>query len=347
MDSAGDRGKNRQWLLARRPRGLVTQDDFVWSERDVPAPEDGDVLVRNLYLSCDPTQRGWMSADTYLPAVPLGEVMRSFAVGEVVESRAPGFSPGQLVQGLFGWQDWAIARPGTPSAPSPLPRGVPVETAMSALGLTGITAYFGLTEIGRPRQGETVVVSGAAGATGSVAGQIARIQGCRVVGIAGGPAKCRYLVDDLRFDAAIDDRAEDVGERLRETCPRGVDVFFDNVGGAALEAALENLALHGRVVLCGAISRYGDAAPPRGPRNYLNLLVRRGRMEGFIVLDYMPRAAEAIAALSGWMREGRLKDRVDVQLGLENAPAALVRLFKGENQGKQLVKIAEASRPAG
>ncbi len=338
-------GKNRQWLVKRRPRGLVTPEDFEWAERPVPDPEDGELLVRNLYLSCDPTQRGWMSADTYLPAVPLGEVMRSFAVGEVVASRAPSFAPGQLVQGLFGWQDYAIARPGTSSAPAPLPAGASIETAMSALGVTGITAYFGLLEIGRPRPGETVVVSGAAGATGSVVGQIAKIEGCRVVGIAGGPAKCQYLTE-LGFDTAIDYRSEDVAARLRETCPGGVDVFFDNVGGAALEAALEQLALRGRIVLCGAISRYNDAAPPRGPRNYLNLLVKRGRMEGFIVLDYMPRAAEAVAALSGWMRAGKLRDRVDVQHGFENAPSALVRLFKGENQGKQLVKIAEPSRGA-
>ncbi len=342
-----DPAKNRQWLLARRPRGAVTREDFEWSERPIPEPADGEILVRNLYVSCDPTQRGWMAADTYLPAVAIGEVMRAFAVGEVVESRAPRFSPGQLVQGLFGWQDYAIVSPGSPAAPAPLPPDVPIETAMSALGLTGITAYFGLLEVGRPQPGETVVVSGAAGATGSVVGQVARIKGCRAVGIAGGPEKCRYLVEQLGFDAAIDYRNEDLSQRLRETCPKGVDVFFDNVGGPALEAALERLAMRGRVVLCGAISSYNDAAPPRGPRNYLNLLVRRGRMEGFIILDFMKRAPEAVAALAQWMREGKLKDRVDVEHGLEKAPDALLRLFTGQNQGKQLVKIAEPSaRPA-
>jgi NADPH-dependent curcumin reductase CurA len=338
---------NHQWLLERRPRGLVTREDFRWAEQPIPSPADGEVLVRNLYLSCDPTQRGWMAADTYLPAVALGEVMRSFAAGEVVESRAPRFQRGELVQGLFGWQEYAIARPNTPSAPARLPPGASIETAMSALGLTGITAYFGLLEIGRPVAGETVVVSGAAGATGSIVGQIAKLKGCRVVGIAGGPEKCQYVVRDLGFDAAVDYRAEDVSERLRATCPDGVHVYFDNVGGAALEAALERLALRGRVVLCGAIARYNDAAPPRGPRNYLNLLVRRGRMEGFIVLDYMSRAREAVAALSGWLQEGKIKDRVDVQHGLESAPDALARLFKGENQGKQLVKIAERITAAG
>jgi hypothetical protein len=212
---------------------------------------------------------------------------------------------------------------------------------MSALGITGITAYFGLLEVGRPQPGETVVISGAAGATGSIAGQIARIQGCRAVGIAGGADKCRLLTAELGFDAAIDYKSENVAARLRETCPQGIDVFFDNVGGSILDAALAQLAMRGRVVLCGAIARYQDAEPAPGPKNYLNLLVRRGRMEGFIVLDYLPRAAEAVAAMAGWLREGKIKDRVDVQEGLENAPAALARLFRGENQGKQLVRIAD------
>jgi NADPH-dependent curcumin reductase CurA len=334
---------NRQWLLARRPRGMVAPEDFRWAEGPAPEPAEGEVLVRNLYLSCDPTQRGWMAGDTYLPKVELGEVMRSFAAGEVVASRDARFQEGDLVQGLFGWQDYAIARSRTPSAAAPLPTGVPIETAMSALGLTGITAYFGLLEVGRPQPGETVVVSGAAGATGSAAGQIARIQGCRVVGIAGGPEKCRRLVEDLGFDAAIDYRTEDVTKRLRETCPDGIDVFFDNVGGEILDAALANLARRGRVVLCGAIARYNDRVAEPGPRNYLSLLVNRGRMEGFIVLDYMPRAAEAVAALGAWLREGKLKDRVDVVEGLERAPEALARVFTGENRGKQLVKVADPS----
>jgi len=331
---------NRQWLLARRPSGLVSADDFRWVESPVPVAGEGDVLVRNLYLSCDPTQRGWMAADSYLPAVKIGDVMRSFAVGEVVESRDPRFQPKELVQGLFGWQDYALARPGTPSAPSRIAPGVPVETAMGALGLTGQTAYFGLLDVGKPKPGETVVVSGAAGATGSAVGQIAKIKGCRAVGIAGGEAKCRYLLE-LGFDAAIDYKSEDVAKRLRATCPSGVDIYFDNVGGPVLDAALENLAMRGRVVLCGAISRYNDSIPTAGPRNYLSLLVRRGRMEGFIVLDYFPRSAEAVEALSGWVREGKLKERFDVQHGLENAPGALARLFKGENQGKQLIRIAD------
>jgi NADPH-dependent curcumin reductase CurA len=334
--------KNRQWLLARRPQGMLSKDDFTWVENGpMPAVGEGEVLVRNLWLSVDPTQRGWIAGDTYLPAVKIGEVVRSFAVGKVIESRHPGFKPGQLVQGLFGWQDYASAKPGAESAPAPVVPGVSIETAMSALGVTGITAYFGLLEVGRPKAGETVVVSGAAGATGSIVGQIAKIHGCRAIGIAGGAEKCRWLVDEYGFDAAIDYKSEQVGKRLKELCPKGVDVFFDNVGGEILDAALARLARRGRVVLCGAIARYNDTSQAPGPKNYLNLLVQRGRMEGFIVLDYMPRAAEAVAALSGWLKEGRLKDRVDVEKGLENAPQALGRLFKGENRGKQLVRIAE------
>jgi len=332
---------NRQWLLARRPRGEVSPEDFRWAEGPVPEPGEGEVLVRNLLLSCDPTQRGWMAGDTYLPAVKIDAVMRAIAAGEVVASRHPAWSPGDLAQGMFGWQDYAVARPGTPTAPGPVFPGVPLETAMSALGLTGLTAYFGLLEVGRPRAGETVVVSGAAGATGSAVGQIARIQGCRAIGIAGGAEKCRTLTGQFGFDAAIDYKSEDVAARLRALCPKGIDLFFDNVGGEILDAALENLAMRGRVVICGAISGYSDSAPPPGPRNYLNLLIKRGRMEGFIILDFMSRAAEALPSLAGWLRDGRLKDRVDVVQGLENAPLALRRLFRGENQGKQLVRVAE------
>jgi NADPH-dependent curcumin reductase CurA len=332
---------NRQWLLARRPQGLMSADDFKWTESPVPEPGEGEILVRNVYLSCDPTQRGWAASDTYLPAVKIGDVMRSFAVGRVMASRDPQFPVGQMVQGLFGWQDYCVTRSGGPYPILPVPPGVPIETAMSILGNTGMTAYFGLLEVGRPHLGETVLVSGAAGATGSAVGQIAKIQGCRAVGIAGGPEKCRYLTNELGFDASIDYKSENVMTRLRETCPRGVDVYFDNVGGRILDAALMHLAFHGRVVICGSISIYNDVASASGPKNYLKLLTQRGRMEGFVVLDYMPRAAEAIEAMTRWIQEGRLKDQVDVQDGLENAPAAVARLFRGENRGKQLLRIAD------
>jgi NADPH-dependent curcumin reductase CurA len=334
---------NRQWLLARRPQGMISSDDFRWAESPAPEPTDGEILVRNLYLSCDPTQRGWIASDTYLPAVKIGEVMRSFALGEVLISRDPRFKPGQLVQGLFGWQDYCVARQGGPYPILRVPSGAPIETAMSILGNTGMTAYFGLLEVGRPSPGETVVVSGAAGATGSAVGQIAKIKGCRAVGIAGGAEKCSYLTNELGFDAAIDYKSDNVMTRLRETCPKGIDVYFDNVGGRILDAALMHLAFRGRVVICGAISSYNDVAAAPGPKNYLKLLVQRGRMEGFVVIDYLSRAEEAMEALAGWLREGKLKDQVDVQYGLETAPAAVARLFRGENRGKQLLKIADPS----
>jgi NADPH-dependent curcumin reductase CurA len=336
-----DHPTNRQWLLAARPTAIVDESHFRWAEEPVPEPHaDGEILVRNLYLSLDPTQRGWMARDTYLPAIPIGGVIRSFAVGRVVVSRHPDFAPGDLVQGLFGWQDYALVTDRGPSAPSKVVPGVPIPLAMSALGMTGLTAYFGLLDVGRPVAGETVVVSGAAGATGSAAGQIAKIKGCRVIGIAGGPAKCAWLVDELGFDAAVDYKSENVAARLRELCPAGINVYFDNVGGAVLDAALARLADRGRVVLCGAISQYSSEQPV-GPKNYLNLVVKRGRMEGFLVFDYLPRAREAVADLAAWVQSGRFKDRVDVAEGLENAPRALRRLFLGENTGKQLLKVAD------
>jgi NADPH-dependent curcumin reductase CurA len=333
--------ENRQWLLARRPQGRLSAADFTWTRSPIPEPRDGELLVRNLYLSCDPTQRSWIAGDTYLPRVKIGEVMRSIAVGEVIESRLSGFEPGQLVQGMFGWQDYCAAGPGGLFPVRHLPRGASIEASMSVLGLTGLTAYFGLLDVGAARAGETVVVSGAAGATGSIAGQIARIKGCRAVGIAGGEEKCRYLAGELGFDAAIDYKAENVAARLRQTCPHGIDVFFDNVGGRVLDLAILSLAHKGRVVICGGISSYDDVSGAEGPRNYMNLVARRARMEGFVVTDHFDRADQAIADLSAWVDQGELRYRVDVQHGLENAPGAVARLFDGHNRGKQLLKIAD------
>jgi hypothetical protein len=310
-------------------------------EEPVPEPsKDGEFVVRNLVLSCDPTQRGWISRDTYLPAIPIGQVIRSGGAGRVVASKNPAFSVGDRVVGMLGWQDYALIRPGT-AQPNKLPPGVPLETAMSVLGATGITAYFGLLEVGKPKAGETVVVSGAAGATGSVVGQIARIQGCRSIGIAGGKDKCDWLLKEARFDAAIDYKAEDVAARLGALCPTGIDVYFDNVGGDLLDTALVQLAMRGRIVLCGAISTYNDGELRPGPKHYLNLLMKRGRMEGFLVLDYMARATEAIAHLWPWVENGQIVYRVDVARGIESAPDALRRLFLGQNRGKQLVRIAD------
>ncbi len=331
--------KNRQWLLARRPQGTLQDADFTFVENEAPTPGEGEVLVRNLMLSCDPTQRGWIAGDTYLPAVKIGEVVRSLGAGRIEASTAPGFAVGDMVSGLVGWQDYVALTPR--GQLNKLPPGAPLELAMSVLGLTGITAYFGLLEVGRPVAGETVVVSGAAGATGSVVGQIAKIKGCRAVGIAGGAEKCRWLTEAAGFDAAIDYKTENVPVRLKELCPKGIDVFFDNVGGDILDAALARLAMRGRVVLCGAIANYNATEQAPGPKNYLNLLIQRGRMEGFIVIDYMPRASEAVAALAGWVQAGQIQYEVDVQHGLENAPATLRRLFEGRNEGKQLLRIAE------
>jgi NADPH-dependent curcumin reductase CurA len=334
-------GKNRQWILNARPTGALTGTEFRWNEAPIPQPADGQVLVRNLWLSFDPTQRNWMVLDSYVPKIPLGEVMRAFGVGQVIQSRHPDFKPGELVQGGFGWQDYIATDGRGFGGMHKLPSGVPPNLALSLFGITGPTAYFGITDIGQVKAGETVVVSGAAGSTGSVAGQIAKIKGCRVIGTAGGKEKCDWLVEVAGFDGAIDYKSEDIGVRLSALCPNGIDVFFDNVGGIVLNEVLARINLKARIVLCGAISRYNDAVPPPGPSNYFNLTPKRARMEGFIILDYGPRFPEAIEALGRWQREGRLVQKEDVAVGLENAPRTLMRLFTGENFGKQLLKIAD------
>jgi NADPH-dependent curcumin reductase CurA len=334
---------NRQWILRARPHGVLDESCFEWREVPVSQPADGQVLVRNLLLSFDPTQRGWMTRDTYVPKIPLGEVMRAAAVGQVVESHMPGYAAGDLVQGGFGWQDYAVSDGSGPFPMRKLPPGAPPNLALSLFGITGLTAYFGVVDVGRPREGETFVVSAAAGATGSVAGMIAKIQGCRVIGIAGGPVKCDWLLKEAAFDAAVDYKNEDVGERLSALCPAGVDVYFDNVGGKTLDEVLARIARGARIVLCGAISRYEHEDFGPGPGNYFNLILQRARMQGFLVLDYGARFPEAIEKLAGWLAEGRLKQKEDIQEGLENAPRTLMRLFRGENFGKQLLKLADPS----
>jgi NADPH-dependent curcumin reductase CurA len=334
---------NRQWVLVSRPSGMPSRENFELREAPVPELADGQFLVRNLYLSCDPAQRAWMSRDTYVPMIPLGDVMHSGATGQVVRSKHEGFREGELVSGMFGWQDYAVSDGRGFMPVTKLPAGVPIPTCMSALGLTGLTAYFGMLDVGDPKRGDGVLVSGAAGATGSIAAQIAKIRGARVVGIAGGAEKCAWLTRELGLDAAIDYRSERVARRVHELFPKGCDVYFDNVGGEILDAALGALAIGGRIVLCGAISSYNATELPAGPRSYTNLIVRRGRMEGFLVTDYAARFGEAIAELARWSAEGKVRDRVDVVDGLENAPEAFRRLFTGDNLGKQLVRIAEPS----
>ena len=326
---------NRRITLARRPAGEVTTDCFASDEVDVPEPGPGEALVKVGWLSIDPTIRGWMAMDTYLPAIEVGAPIRSGGLGEVVASNNDDYPVGSTLFGMTGWQEYAVLGPGS----NPIPDGIDPTAALSVFGITGLTAYFGLLDVGRPVAGETVLVSGAAGATGSVVGQIAKIKGCRVVGIAGSAEKCAWLTDELGFDAAINYRTDDVRSAIRTACPNGVDVFFDNVGGDILEAALGNLALRGRVVLCGAIATYNDTAPRPGPNNLSLLISQRGRMEGFIILDYMSRANEAIGELAGWVMGGDVKFAVDVVDGLENAPSALDRLFTGANQGKVMVRL--------
>jgi NADPH-dependent curcumin reductase CurA len=338
-------GSNRQWVLNARPTAALTGNEFRWNEAPIPRPADGQVLVRNLWLSFDPTQRGWMARDTYIPMVPLGEVMRAAGVGQVIESRHPDFKPADLVLGAFGWQDYVATDGQGFMTMRKLPPGLPPNLALSLFGITGPTAYFGITDVGQVKAGETVVVSGAAGSTGSVAGQIAKIKGCRVIGTAGGMTKCDWLVKEAGFDGAIDYKSENIADRLSALCPDGIDVFFDNVGGTVLNEVLARINLKARIVLCGAISLYNDAVPPPGPANYPNLISRRGRMEGFIVLDYAARFPEAIAALDRWRQEGRLVQKEDIATGLENAPRTLMRLFTGENFGKQLLKIADPPLP--
>jgi NADPH-dependent curcumin reductase CurA len=331
---------NHQIVLKSRPRGPVSREHFETRSTPVPELEDGQVLLRTLYLSIDPTIRGWIERDTYLPAIELGAVVRSAGAGVVVESKNPKFAQGDRVFTMVGWQKYAIVSDG--DRPMTIPEGIALEDALSVLGVTGLTAYFGLTEIGQPKAGETLLVTGAAGATGSVVVQIAKAKGCRVIGVAGSDAKCAWLTGELGADAAINYKTENVGQRLGETCPAGIDVFFDNVGGPILNEALARLALHARVVLCGAISQYEKFENVYGPPNYINLIARRARMEGFIVLDYMHRYMEGAMALGALLAEGKLKHKTTVIQGLDNAPDALRRLFTGEHEGKLLVRVAEA-----
>jgi NADPH-dependent curcumin reductase CurA len=336
--------RNRQWLLEKRPQGIIKESDFRWNETPVPALKDGQVLVRNLAFSFDPTQRGWMSMDTYMPAIPLGHTMKAGTIGQVVESRREGFAKGDLVQGLFGWEDYTVNGGEGLMGLQKLPRGTDPILALSLLGTTGLTAYFGTLAVGAVKAGDTFVVSGAAGATGSVSGMIAKIKGCRVVGIAGGREKCDWLLKEAGFDAAIDYKSENVGEALTKYCPQGINVYFDNVGGEILDDALARLANGARVVLCGAISQYNNLGErtPVGPKNYFSLIMQHARMEGFLVFHFMPRYSEAIAEMSKWYAAGKLKNQVDLQQGLENAPKTIIRLFTGANFGKQLLKLGDA-----
>jgi hypothetical protein len=331
--------RNRRMVLAERPTGMVDESTVRLEEVDIPQPGADEALARVRYISIDPTIRTWMDdAPGYLPPIALDEVVRSGGIVEVVESNSEQHKPGDLLFGFSGWQDYVIA--SAANGYQPLPNGVSPTLALSLFGITGMTAYFGLIDVGKVKEGDVVVVSGAAGATGSTVGQIAKIKGAaKVIGIAGGPEKCASIVDDLGFDEAIDYKNENVSARLREAAPDGIDLFFDNVGGEILDACLAQLALRGRIVLCGAISGYNDRGAASGPANYANLIIKRGRMEGFLILDYFDRLDEGRADVATWLGEGKIKSSEHIVEGLENAPDALNLLFTGGNTGKVIVQV--------
>lgn len=333
--------QNRQVLLAARPVGAPKESDFELVSTPMPEPSPGEVLVRALYLSLDPYLRGRMSAaKSYAEPVALGAVMTGGVVGEVVRSESSRFAAGDIVEGLLGWQEYAVARASTLRR---VDKSVePISYALGVLGMPGMTAYFGLLEVGRPKPGDTVVVSAASGAVGSLVGQIAKIGGCRVVGTAGSDEKVAYVRDELGFNAAINYRTcTDLPAALAEACPRGVDVYFDNVGGPVTDAAVDALAFKARVVVCGYISGYNLTEPYRGPSHLRQILVKRARIEGFLVLDWLDRYPEGLARMAAWLKSGQLTYKEHVVEGLEAAPRGLIDLLEGKNFGKMLVKIAE------
>ena len=328
---------NHQVILAEKPRGKLALENFQFAEAEVPSPTDGEVLVKARYVSLDAANRAWMQGVTYRAALGAGEVMAGGSLAEVVESRADHLSPGDLVFAETGWQEFA-AVPAKHLAK--LPKLEPLTHLLSVYGVTGLTAYFGLLRVGGPKPGETVVVSAAAGAVGSIVGQIAKIKGATVIGIAGGAEKCAWLTGELGFDAAIDYKLGDVRRALRAACPNGVDVYFDNVGGDIFEAALFNMNNHGRIVCCGAVSQYDDVPPAHGPRGVPGLIVtKRLKVDGFVVMDFYADKDAALAELKSWVEAGKIKVQEDVIDGLENLPAALIGLLAGENRGKRMVRV--------
>jgi NADPH-dependent curcumin reductase CurA len=336
--------ENRRMTLARRPVGAVTPDDFQVDLQPIPEPAEGEYVVKVGWIGFEPAMRGWLNdIPSYVPPVQIGEVMRARGVGEVVSSRNDEYPVGTLVSGNFGWQEFALGGGDGIMGTSKIPAGVPPTAALGVFGTTGLTAYFGLLDVGRPKAGDTVLVSGAAGATGSIVGQIAKLHGCRTIGIAGGPDKCGWVREIAGFDATIDYKSDHVAKKIRELAPDGVDVYFDNVGGPILEAALANIAQAGTIVLCGGISSgYSLEEMPPGPRNLSLLTVRSARMEGFIVLDFARRFGEGVKQLAAWVQEGKITWADDIQHGtIEDCVPTLNRLFEGKNLGKQMLQIAE------
>lgn len=337
--------KNHQIRLASRPVGLPTRDNWSHTVEPVAAPPEGGVLVKTLYLSLDPAMRGWMNdAKSYIPPVGIGEVMRAGGIGVVVESKNPAYAAGDHVSASVGVQEYC-AIPADQFKRMGLFKidtraGTPTQW-LNVLGMPGMTGYFGLMDVGQPKPGETVVVSGAAGAVGQTVGQLAKIKGCRAVGIAGGKAKCDWVVNELGFDACIDYKAGNVRDGLKEHCPGGVDVYFDNVGGEILDHVLARINRKARIIICGAISQYNNTAPVQGPKNYLSLLVNRARMEGIVVFDYADRYPLAVAEMAGYLKDGRMKSKEDIVRGLDTFPETLLKLFNGENFGKLVLQVAD------
>ncbi|MBC7436451.1 MAG: NADP-dependent oxidoreductase [Bdellovibrionales bacterium] len=336
---------NHQVRLASRPVGLPTRDNWSFTSEPVTEPAEGGVLVKTLALSLDPAMRGWMNeGKSYIAPVGIGEVMRAGGVGKVVASNNPGFAVGDMVSATLGVQEYALV-PGDQVRRSGMfkidLRAGSATQWLNVLGMPGMTGYFGLMDVGQPKPGDTLVVSGAAGAVGQTVGQMAKIKGCRVVGIAGGRAKCDWVVNELGFDACIDYKAGNVKAGLKEHCPKGVDIYFDNVGGEILDDVLARIARGARIIICGAISQYNNTTPVQGPKNYLSLLVNRARMEGIVVFDYADRYPQAIAEMAGYLKDGRMKSKEDVVKGLQTFPETLIKLFAGANFGKLVLQVSE------
>ncbi|MGP5068727.1 NADP-dependent oxidoreductase [Psychrobacter faecalis] len=336
--TADNKQINKQWRLKARPIGAPSADTWEYTETDLPTIADGELLIKIEYISMDPAMRGWLNdAKSYIPSVQIGEVMRAGTVGKVIESKHEKFAVGDYVVGHNGVQSYAVSD-GT-GLHKVDPSLAPLSYYLGVLGMPGMTGYFGLLKTGAPKAGETVVISGAAGAVGSLVGQIAKLKGCRVVGIAGGPDKCKFVVDELGFDAAIDYKNENVKKGLKQACPNGVDVFFDNVGGDILNDVLTQINLHARIVICGAISQYNTTTEVKGPSNYLSLLVNRARMEGIVVFDNIKEYPTAMKDIAGWIGSGDIKVKDHIVKGIETFPDTLMMLFKGENFGKLVLKV--------
>jgi hypothetical protein len=332
--------QNKQLLLQKRPIGLPEKDTWKLVETKIPSPKDGEILIQSEYLSLDPAMRGWINeGKSYIAPVELNDVMRAGGVGKVIESKNPNFNIGDYVYGQLGVQQYVVT--DGKGYHKVDPNLAPLPTYTGALGMPGMTAYFGILEVGELKEGDAVLVSGAAGAVGSIVGQIAKIKGCTVIGIAGGPDKCKYLIEELGFDGAIDYKNNNVATKLKEYFPKGIDVYFDNVGGEILDLALGRLAMHGRIVICGAISQYNNKTAIKGPSNYLSLLVNRGTMRGMVVFDYAKDYQKAAMQMGQWMMQGKLKSKEDVYEGIENFHETFLRLFSGEKLGKLVLKVSE------